>query len=89
MSVLLDEDTIVLEGLEFEIPCVNGGDHAAELSFGCRFCPQQGFLCREHWKARRRIVDDYLAVHPGSTVVCAMCRTSALCLDDLVRVVWI
>ena len=38
MSVLLDEDTLVIEGLEFEIPCEKVGDHAAELAVSCRGC---------------------------------------------------
>ena len=86
MSVLLDEDTIVLEGLEFDIECMRG-QHSAALSVECRFCPRQMFVCRKHWTEACSIVDDFLASHLNSAVSCSECGTDAWCLDDLVRVV--
>lgn len=88
MSVLLDEDTttVVLEGLDFEIPCVEG-EHAAELSVSCRFCEDQAFSCRAHWDRKRAVVDAFLSTSVFAVVVCIRCRTQAYSIDDLVLVV--
>lgn len=86
MSTLTDEDTVVLEGLDFEIPCGAGG-HAAHVSIACKHCGDQGFLCRDHWGKKRRRVDEYLRVHILGVVVCSVCKTQAWSVEDLVQVV--
>ncbi|WP_295035090.1 hypothetical protein [uncultured Microbacterium sp.] len=85
MSVLLDEDTIVLEGLEFEIPCVKVGpeEHAAENSLTCRSCGAVIFAC-DHHIALTRVI---LATNPWAAIVCLSCDTEEDTVDGLYMVV--
>ena len=89
MSVLLDEETVVLNELDFDIPCIvdMDGGHAAEVIVECRFCPVSAYHCWEHWTNKRRRIDDYLADSVFSVVTCKDCRTTVGTLDELVRVV--
>ncbi|WP_067198868.1 hypothetical protein [Microbacterium sp. XT11] len=86
MSVLLDEETVVLEGLDFEVPCLTGG-HAAQLSIACRTCQDQAFYCTDHWARKRREIEEFLSTSILSMVACASCKTVAYTVDDLVTVV--
>lgn len=88
MSVVLDEqtDTVVLEALDFEVPCVEPGP-AAELSISCRFCPDQAFWCRAHWAMKVRRIEEFLARDVLATVVCSSCRAKGHAVGDLVEVV--
>lgn len=85
MSVLLDEETVVLEALDFEVPCRKVGDHAAELAFTCRSCGFVDFSCRPHFEELRRIVDAW--AERGVRAVHVRCGFRATSLDELVRVV--
>lgn len=91
MSVLLDEetDTVILEGLDFEIPCIviRPAEHAAEVSIECRFCPYQSYRCRDHWERQRAKLQAFLEHVPGAVVYCATCQTAAKAIEDLVTVV--
>jgi len=88
MSTVLDEDTttVVLEGLDFEVPCL-AGEHAAHVSIACRHCGDQAFYCRDHWESKRHRVEEFLSLSFFSVVVCSVCKTQAHTVDDLVRVV--
>jgi hypothetical protein len=86
VSTLLDEETVVLEALDFEVPCLTGG-HAAQLSIACRHCEDQAFYCRDHWERKRRRIEEFLSKSLFSMVVCATCKTSAYTVEDLVQVV--
>ena len=90
MSVLLDEetDTVILEGLDFEIPCyVTEPPHAAEVVAICRFCGFEAFLCKEHWKRDVDRITEYLARRPFMVLACQNCERHAPTYDELIRVV--
>jgi hypothetical protein len=86
MSTLLDEETVLLDALDFEVPCLTGG-HAAQVSIACRHCKDQAFYCRDHWGWKRRRIAEFLSLSLFSTVVCSACKTSAYSIEDLVQVV--
>lgn len=86
MSALLDKETVVLDELDFEVPCLTGG-HAAQLSIACRVCQDQAFYCTDHWARKRQVIEAFLSTSIFSTVVCASCKTIAYSIDDLVQVV--
>lgn len=82
MSVLLDDDTIVLEQLEFQPPCCypTRDTHAAQLSIRCRTCNRSALICEPHLTAERARID------AAALVMCLGCRARAATLDDLVEV---
>lgn len=86
MSVLLDAETVLLEDLDFELPCL-AGEHTAHVSVACRSCKDQAFYCRDHWEAKRRRVEEFLSQSILALVVCSQCETKAYTLEDLVEVV--
>lgn len=86
MSTLLDDETVVLEHLDFEVPC-QVGEHAAHVSIACRSCRDQAFYCRDHWEAKRRRVDEFLRSSIFAVVVCAACKLHAHSIEDLVEVI--
>lgn len=85
MSVLLDEDTVTLTGLEYEIPCVKVGadEHAADKSLTCRACGDTLFACDHHIAVTRMI----LATNVWAAIVCPSCDTEEDTVDGLYMVV--
>jgi ribosomal protein L37E len=86
MSVLLDEETIVLEDLDFEIPCEKIGDHAAELSVSCRGCGHTQFICRPHFEAGRKRIEE-IAATTGRRIVHRRCGNASMTVHGLAKVV--
>ena len=84
--MLLDEETVVLEGLDFEVPC-NRGEHPAEVSIRCRTCGSGSMLCRPHLARCREAVEEFLAVRPFAICRCADCGAFGFTFDELVEVV--
>ncbi|GAA4762296.1 hypothetical protein [Microbacterium gilvum] len=87
MSTLLDADTVVLEGLEFEVPCGRScpdHPHAATHSCTCRSCGDLVLLCATCIAAlNERLASDALFV-----LVCFAChRMTTRCVEDLAIVV--
>jgi len=63
VSTLLDQETVVLEGLDFEPPCEdrNTPAHAATHTAQCRACGKVLLVCEAHlaylrWRYARRCV---------------------------------
>lgn len=50
MSVVLDEqtDTVVLEGLDFDLQCAAPTDHVADVMLITRCCRKETLLCAHH-----------------------------------------
>lgn len=71
MSVLLDEETVVLEALDFETPCAIEDSHAAHYTVACRSCAIENILCGTHAAGYRDWVEEKLAL--GNTVFCKRC----------------
>lgn len=73
MSTLVDEDAIVLEALDFPVPCSVSDDHEAHLTVTCRNCGRSWFICNPHQAqvleevVRRQIAD------PTTRVGCFGC----------------
>lgn len=82
MSVLLDADSVVLEQLEFQLPCCypTRDEHAAQLSIRCRVCNRSALICEPHLAAERARAE------AASLVMCLSCHTRAASLDGLVEV---
>lgn len=91
MSVLLDEDTIVTESLDFAPPCDKQGPaHAATLALICRGCGRSVLLCDEHLARFRAWIEQNATIASafgtGHVVECRSCLRTAPTLDELVRV---
>ncbi|MEU4016211.1 hypothetical protein AB0E56_13210 [Microbacterium sp. NPDC028030] len=86
MSVLLDEETVVLDSLDFEVPC-NRGEHAAEVMVRCRSCGSGSMLCRDHLAKVRQRVEEFLAARAFALCKCADCGDFGFTFDELVEVV--
>ncbi len=84
MSVLLDEETVVLDALDFTVECWHEG-HGAEWSVACRFCAQCVFLCDSHLSAVRLRFLDSLA--SGRNPRCVKCQTRGESFDALFEAV--
>lgn len=85
MSVLLDEETVILEGLDFAVPCEAGG-HAAEVWVQCRSCRKNaGALCVTHLQVKREEVARKLMTSPA--VACARCEATGTSFDQLFEAV--
>lgn len=84
MSVLTDEDTIVLESLDFEVPCSwrHAVAHPAEKSLSCRNCGDVRFSCATHIAE----ADMVLATRPVM-LTCTTCRAQARSVSGLYLVV--
>lgn len=87
MSTLLDAETILLEALDFDIPCCASDDHAAQLVVTCRFCGADAFICKKHHQEVLEDVASFKRVHPWSSVGCAHCGGRAREYCDVFRVV--
>lgn len=86
MSVLLDEETVVLDGLDFDVPCVHE-DEPAEFFVKCRGCDDNaGHLCGRHLAAARRRVTE-LGLNPFVQPRCAVCLRETASFDDAYVVV--
>lgn len=86
MSVLDEQtDRVVLEGLDFEVPCDTGRDHKAEVVLRCRRCGTSSMHCRLHLAAIRR---DCESLNRSTRVIgCRVCRAAAQDLDVVFEVV--
>ena len=85
MSTLLDEETVVLDALDFEVPC-EAGEHAAEVWVQCRFCRENaGALCRVHLQMKRGEAAWKLIF--VARIACASCNTTATDFDELFEAV--
>lgn len=79
MSVLLDEDTVVLNALDFELPCAIETDHAAEIALTCRGCGQASLICRRDL----RVFREWLRARARDVVTCKACGLFGVELDDI------
>lgn len=79
MSVLLDEEAVVLEGLDFEVPCA-AGEHKAEFVITCRHCHKVTFICARHLAKLRSSFRDVV------TVTCLGCGFTGPTMDDVAEV---
>ena len=86
MSTLLDDETVVLDALDHQVPCERGSDHAAALFLACRTCHEGTFLCREHYERARKYLEEMVASN-RLVLGCAACNTRADSFDELVKVV--
>lgn len=86
MSVVLDQDTVVLDKLDFETPCEfpRAETHAAEVIMQCRHCGAHAIICRAHLDRLRRRVEQ---ARPPRVVTCITCHAEENDLDDLIEVV--
>lgn len=85
MSTLLDEETVVLDALDFEVPC-EAGEHAAEVWVQCRSCRENaGALCRPHLQVKR--AEAAIKLFYSARIGCAMCNTTATDFDELFEAV--
>lgn len=87
MSVLLDEETVVLDSLDFDVPCSYPVQeaHAAEVVATCRTCSNGGFACTGHVQRDRERWS--VAVALGASPRCNQCKTTGATLDDVFVVV--
>src|SRR5690606_24117882 len=86
MSVLLDEETVVLEGLDFEVRCIKG-EHSADVYVECRGCTvNAGYMCAGHLAQVRMYIEEIMS-DPILTPLCFYCRRSATSFDTAYRVV--
>ena len=85
MSVLLDEETVVLEGLDFDVPCEVRGHAKASVIVTCRTCKTHSLLCQRHYDRMRARVT-MLESNPSFFIKCGFCQTWARRFDDLVEV---
>lgn len=71
MSVLLDEETVVLEQLDFRERCDAKGEHPADVATRFRCCDAGALLCNAHVRNQRDGVDALIA--RGRQVQCGYC----------------
>lgn len=84
MSVLLDEETVVLEALDFDLECWHQG-HTAEWSVACRFCGQHVNLCDEHLEDVR--LKYLISISAGRRPNCVTCKAHRPTFDELFEAV--
>ena len=82
MSVLLDEDTIVLEGLDFAPSCV-ACEHTADHIIKCRSCQHTTLLCTRHLIRLTVRCEAEMVV----TVTYQACGFTGATLDDVAVVI--
>lgn len=86
MSILLDDQPVVLDDLEFEVPCAMKCGNPADVYVTCRFCDTNaGALCHRHLLAKRAEAEQML--HAKKAIACGQCSRVALTFDDLFEVV--
>lgn len=85
-GIVLDDQPVVLDDLEFEVPCALTGDHAADVYVSCRFCDDNaGALCTRHLLAKRAEAEQMF--HARRYISCSKCARVAQEFDDLFTVV--
>lgn len=85
MSTLLDVEPVILDGLDFQVPCVAQG-HPADVWVQCRFCEQNaGALCHFHLRFKRAEAEAKAA--KAARIQCAGCGKLGSEFDDLFTVV--
>lgn len=87
MSTLLDNETVVLDDLDFEERCdvSHLPEHAADVVTRFRCCGASGLLCTGHMEAQRQGVNARLAL--GIRIVCGYCGEDVKSWDELVEVI--
>lgn len=86
MNTLMDEETVVLEALDFDVPC-RYGSHAAVVSITCRGCGRGALFCGGHAEYVRAEVERMIAASAALAVTCGHCRRVAYTFDELVVVI--
>lgn len=82
MSLLLDDDTILLEHLDHPVPCVVDSAHVATFYISCRHCDlNDGFLCDTCLARHRELSKRALFIS------CMKCRHFTNDFDLLFKVV--
>lgn len=85
MSTLLDEETVILDGLDFQPPCEQEDGKTAKFLMLCRGCRKGPMLCAECVTAWKQMVDRWQNV--GATVNCKHCLRSSRSFHEAVEVV--
>lgn len=89
MSVLLDEETITIDHLDFTERCDTARhgfpEHPAEVMTRFRCCGATALLCLKHVKNQREGVNARLAA--GYRIICGYCREDVSSWDALVEVI--
>lgn len=84
MSTLLDEETIVLEGLDVVPRCEwkrLSLEHEAEVAMMCRGCRNSVLLCKKHVEKVRATLDR------ARIIGCTQCGRESRSFDEAVEVV--
>lgn len=84
MSTLLDEETVVLDALDFEPGC-QVGEEAAEFVVTCRSCDLTVLLCETHVATARKTASDFLN-KASRFIYCRRCAAKARSFDELLDV---
>lgn len=86
MTTLLDEETtVILDALDFEIPCGMAAHAEADVSVTCRACGNGAYLCSEHLEwSRGKFV---LLLTLGGQPWCIKCHAQADTYDELFEVI--
>jgi hypothetical protein len=84
---VLDDVTVVIEDLDFDLPCFRSDDHAAEVLLTCRLCGVYGYYCVKHARLIRADAEAKLMV--AGAIQCARCEGRAFSFDELVEEVGI
>lgn len=87
MSVLLDEENVVLDALDFDVPCSYpvAEMHAAEVVVMCRCCRNSAFCCSGHLQRDREKWSVSVAL--GGSPRCKQCKTTAETFDEVFEAV--
>lgn len=88
MDALLDNETVVLESLEFNLDCtVHGCDRHADVLAEMRCCASGGTMCTECLNRARSRVADEVAQRGLIHAKCVSCGATSVLIsyDDLVR----
>lgn len=87
MSVLLDEETVVLEALDFEERCMSktAPEHSADFVTRFRCCGAGALLCERHLANQRKSVDALLA--RGERIICGYCAAEFVSYEDSIEVI--
>ncbi|MGX1932070.1 hypothetical protein [Microbacterium resistens] len=84
MSLLLDEETVVLEGLDFEVACAHAGHAEADVLVSCRFCGNYAYLCAAHYETSRIQFDCLFLL--GGVPNCVKCKAAGATYEELFEV---
>lgn len=81
MSVILDEEAVILEGLDFEAPCAAPTEHAANVLLRTRCCRTEVLLCGAHLSVIREAFETRVVSK------CKSCGHRTFSFDDAAEVV--